>query len=66
MDLQSIKNRLDFIRKTAGDDEIPHGAEDQLYADFVKYVADLNIDKLSLLAKEILKSKEIEFNRYYV
>lgn len=63
MDLKYIKLRLDNIEKSKGDYESAHGLEDNLYQKFVEHVSTTDGD-LGVMAKEILKSKEIDFPRY--
>lgn len=64
MDLPEIEARIKKIKEKAGDDEIAHGLEDDLYGDFVKYVSEKGNKKLSEMAKAILETKNIGFARW--
>jgi hypothetical protein len=65
MDLEECKSRVANIRKIAGDDEAAHCSEDGLYFDFIKYVAESADEELAAMAKEILKTEDIDFARWY-
>ena len=66
MNLQDVEQRLQVLDAMKEDDESAHGFEDQMYEDFVQFIADGKFNKLTviLMAKELLKSKEIEFGRW--
>lgn len=57
------KRRVQDIRDMASDDESAHSAEDQLYADFVRYVASQEGPHRAI-AEEILKTEKIDFSRW--
>ena len=57
------KQRVQHIRDIANDPEAAHGAEDQLFLDFVRHVASFEGPHRAI-AEEILKSGEIDFPRY--
>lgn len=65
MTLEEIKRRLKKI-KNSYDDEVQHADEDTLYHDFVKYVSTYESSpELQEMAKEILKTEDMEFARWY-
>lgn len=65
MTSEEIEKRLAHIREVVGDPEAAHSAEDQLYEDFIRYVASLEkLAKLSAKAKLVLKANEIKFPRF--
>lgn len=65
MTFDDIRGRLGNIKASIGDFEAAHGLEDNLYAEFISYVAgDPNDDDLGEKAKLVLTSEEIDFPRY--
>jgi hypothetical protein len=64
MTLKEIKSRIKYIKSNKRDNESAHASEDQLFFDFIKHVASLDIP-LSILAKEVLKTDKIKFERWY-
>jgi len=58
-----ITKRIEEIKKNKYDYEKAHSLEDELYIDFIKYVATLP-HPISLTAKAILKTQDIDFIRY--
>lgn len=65
MDIEECKMRVRDISARACDDESAHILEDSLYADFVRYVAEKSSGELAEMAKEILKTGDIKFSRWY-
>ena len=68
MNIETIKNALYEIKNNQDDDEVQHSLEDKLLWDFVKHInesRDKYPAELRLMAAEILKSKDIKFNRWY-
>lgn len=65
MTTEEIKAKLMAINADSGDPEEAHGMEDELYVDFVKYVASLDdLSSLSEKAKLVLSSRYIRFPRW--
>lgn len=64
MEIEYIKEVILDIQYNAYDDERAHGMEDDLYFEFIKHVADLELGELSEKAKLVLSSKQIEFKRW--
>lgn len=67
MRLEDIQERVKEIEDLSqdGDDEQCHGLENDLYVDFVKYIANSTVDeKLSGMAKAILKTRDFDFERH--
>lgn len=73
MDIKIIKDRVAEIgvpgKEEEGDNECRHIMEDELYIDFIEYIAKTdnlpNISQLKLMAQEVLKAKDIHFTRWY-
>ena len=63
MTTDQIKERIKYIEAIKTDDEVAHGAEDQLYADFISYVASGG-EGLAEKAKLILTTQDIKFARW--
>ena len=65
MTLEEIRWRVGQIEASKRDYEKAHGMEDDLYANFIKYIASLkNCHGLPAMAKELLKTQDISFVRY--
>lgn len=65
MTLTEAKKRVKFIEEVQCDCEAAHGYEDQLYLDFIEDVAtNINNGDIAEIAKEILKTKQLEFARW--
>ena len=65
MTIEEIKKRVERIKAMAGDDESAHGAEDQLRAEFIEYVASLTeLPSLSAKAQIIQSTQDIDFARW--
>ena len=65
MNMDSIEEKIQKIRDRAGDDESQHSMEDGLREAFIKYVADQDVfGKLSEMAKLVLTTNEIDFERW--
>lgn len=67
MTIESIKIRLDTIKNTASDFERAHSKENRLWEDFIKFVRSGTYEpgELRKMAKQVLKSKKIDFPRYF-
>lgn len=66
MNLTEIEKRVKDIEECSGDWEVAHRMENQLFVDFVKYVAhSLADENLSEMAKAVLKVEETSFVRYF-
>lgn len=70
--LEYIKQFLQKIEELKEDEETAHSAEDSLYYEFAKYIADLdddsireNILEIRDMAREVIKTKSMEFSRWY-
>lgn len=67
MDLDDCKERVKIIASIVdiyGDEEAAHSEEDSLYVDFVKHVAINEHGELACMAKKILETKNIVFDRW--
>lgn len=66
MDMIDILAAVAEIREFAQeeDDESAHTCEDELRADFIRHVANVSRGGLGLMAKEILETDKIKFNRW--
>jgi hypothetical protein len=65
MNIADVKHRVLEIERMKGDNESAHFNEDSLYEDFVIYIAKEGTGELAELAKEILKTQDIKFDRWY-
>lgn len=65
MNIEEVKDRLTKIANANCDDAQAHILEDELYSDFVAFVASGEYAHLSDMAKLILTSKDIDFERWY-
>jgi hypothetical protein len=65
MTRELIHERINEIKQQATDDEGAHELEDMLYFDFVKFLSEQDNCEYSEMAKEILTTKNIEFDRWY-
>jgi len=59
MYIKEIKERLQEIRNSVGDNEKAHMLEDDLMKDFIEYICELDIEHISEMAEEIMKSDEL-------
>ena len=64
MDINEIKQRVQRIEQAKCDYECAHSMEDQLMQDFIKHVAAKGSPKLKEMAREVLKTEDIDFPRY--
>jgi hypothetical protein len=64
MDLEYIKLEVANIEAMKGDDESAHAAEDVLRAGFIALVAEVGSPELAEMAREVLKTDEIDFCRW--
>ena len=66
MDIKEIKKRVKEIRDSAKDKfnyDVTHDIEDKLYRDFVSFIEKEAPEPFRSMAKEVLKSKKIEYIR---
>lgn len=62
MNKEYIRSKIEEIQKLGKDDnEMAHALEDDLYYEYVKYHADKGCE----LAIEIIKTKDLDFTRWY-
>lgn len=64
MTRQEIEKAIEHIREIAADDEMAHSEEDDLYAAFVRHVAETAGGELAECAKMVLTTSEIRFARW--
>lgn len=64
MNLEELKNRIKDISECSGDDEAAHCMEDRLYFDLIKSISEEKCEDIVLCCKEILKTKDIDFQRW--
>ena len=64
MNLDDVKKSLADIEAMKDDDESAHNAEDALYASFIQHVADTAGGDLAEMAREVLKTADIDFTRW--
>ena len=65
MTLESIRAALEVIRELASDGGAAQALESALYEDFVEHIANNGREADARLAKEVLRSKNIDFPRWY-
>ena len=64
MNMEEIEKRIAEIAEEAGDAEWAHTREDDLYLDFIRFVADQE-GPYSLMAKLLLTTQDLNFERWY-
>jgi hypothetical protein len=64
MNIQDIRNSVDGIKEMSFDDEAAHSREDDLYYAFIVYIAKGVDVEYAEMAKEVLKTKQIDFARW--
>jgi len=64
MTLEGIRKAVKQIEDCAEDFEVAHGLEDTLHLTFIDHVANCNNHTLSEMAKEVLKTEKIKFERF--
>jgi hypothetical protein len=64
MTLEEAGERVREIEARIDDDEVAHSMEDDLYADFIKSIIRGKNNKLARIAQEVLKTKELNFDRH--
>lgn len=65
MNIEYIKSCVKNVEKRKNDNEIAHKLEDRLCNEYITYIAESGIEKISEMAKEVLKTKDIDFSRWY-
>ncbi len=65
MNADRIRKAVAEITFFATDPSLAHSLEDNLYAKFVGDIADHGPEDISRLAKEVLRTKDIDFPRWY-
>lgn len=63
MDVKQVKQVIACIDAVKEDYEAAHYMEDNLYLDVLRHIAEGG-ENAQAIAKEALKSREIDFNRY--
>jgi hypothetical protein len=64
MTYKEIETKIAAIKESSGDDETAHGAEDQLRAEFISFVAKAAKGNLQKKAKLVLSTDKIRFCRW--
>jgi hypothetical protein len=64
MDLKEIQRRIEEIESNKRDDQRAHSEEDRLREDFIVFIAENGNKKLSEMAREIMKTNDIDFARW--
>jgi hypothetical protein len=62
--LRDVEERVEDIRRRAGDDEAAHSREDALYRDVLESIA-MGGGEWAPIAAAVLRTSEIEFDRWY-
>jgi len=64
MTLKEAKKKIAEIESRKDDDESAHILEDGLYEEFILHVAECGDRSLKMMAKAVLKTKDIDFARW--
>ncbi len=64
MTLEDVKKEVADIERVMGDDEMAHSYEDALHESFIHHIADSDLGELSEMAKEVLKTSDLNFARW--
>lgn len=64
MNVEKIREEVQLIRGCASDAERAHELEDALMLTFIKHVEEAGSPELQEMAREILKTEDIEFPRW--
>lgn len=65
MDIKSVRDRVAEIERVKDDYEVAHSKEDSLHRDVLRAIAwGRDPHKMRMLAREALKSTELEFFRF--
>ena len=64
MDIDEVKAAVEDIRASSPDDEAAHAMEDDLHQSVLQFIADASGEH-SAIAAEALKTREIDFARWY-
>ncbi len=64
MTLDEIKKKVKEIDETKYDNEVAHNLEDDLYEEFIKHIAKTGNNEQREMARAVLKTKQIEFERW--
>ena len=65
MNIETIRAYVEQIERTRRDGEAAHSMEDGLRNEFIEFIAEHGPEDLAEMAKEVLKTNEIEFSRWY-
>ncbi|NQU86725.1 MAG: hypothetical protein HQ541_13285 [Mariniphaga sp.] len=65
MNLKEIKAMVANIDSAKDDDEMAHCAEDDLREDFIKHISKTGTKEQRKMAREILKTNDIDFSRWF-
>lgn len=63
--LADIYEALEEIERVRESDASAHNLEDALYERFVRHVAQYGSPELAEMARAVLKTKDIDFSRWY-
>ncbi len=64
MDVDEVRERVAEIAKKAGDPEVAHIAEDTLWLAVLQNIAESDCEHAEL-AREAIKTDDLEFSRWY-
>ena len=64
MTLVEIEKMIQHIDDMSASDEYAHAKEDELYTEFVKFVAGYPDEKLAEMARAVLQTKKMNFCRW--
>ena len=64
--LEKVEKYVEEIVKNSNDNDYAHVQEDNLYIRFTKHIERTGNKKQKAMAKAILKTKKIDFERFYM
>ena len=64
INIEEIKQSVQDIYEMREDDESAHSMEDSLYQEFINHIVETDNGALGDMAREVLKTREIEFKRW--
>lgn len=65
MSMDTIQKALAEIKSRSSDEEVAHALESDLRKNFIEFIAQGSYGDISEMAKEVLKSSDIIFTRWF-
>jgi len=64
MTIQDIEKNIEHLKQISGDDEAAHSYEDSMREGFLEFVATSTIEPYAGMARLLLTTNNIDFNRW--